>query len=154
MHFPHLPGPDETRRIVPAFRAHRIAALVFTSGSTGEPVAHPKSWGSLCKGAAAEALSLGIAQNSGMAVLGTVPAQHMYGLESCMLLAMQNGLALVAERPFYPADICAQLAALPQKRCLVTTPVHLRTLLCGSGRNSFRRFCSVCHSTSGTATGA
>jgi acyl-coenzyme A synthetase/AMP-(fatty) acid ligase len=64
-----------------------------------------------------------------MAVLGTVPAQHMYGLESCMLLAMQNGLALVAERPFYPADICATLAALPRPRCLITTPVHLRTLL-------------------------
>jgi acyl-coenzyme A synthetase/AMP-(fatty) acid ligase len=64
-----------------------------------------------------------------MAVLGTVPAQHMYGLESCMLLALQNGLALVAERPFYPADICAQLAALPRPRCLITTPVHLRTLL-------------------------
>jgi acyl-coenzyme A synthetase/AMP-(fatty) acid ligase len=44
-------------------------------------------------------------------------------------LAVQNGLALVAERPFYPADICARLAALPQPRCLVTTPVHLRTLL-------------------------
>jgi len=46
-----------------------------------------------------------------------------------MLIAMQNGYALVAERPFYPADICAQLAVLPQPRCLVTTPVHLRTLL-------------------------
>ena len=64
-----------------------------------------------------------------MAVLGTVPAQHMYGLESSLLLALQNGLALVAERPFYPADIRAQLAALPRPRCLVTTPVHLRTLL-------------------------
>ena len=64
-----------------------------------------------------------------MAVLGTVPAQHMYGLESSMLLAVQNGLALVAERPFYPADIRAQLAALPRPRCLVTTPVHLRSLL-------------------------
>jgi acyl-coenzyme A synthetase/AMP-(fatty) acid ligase len=46
-----------------------------------------------------------------------------------MLIAMQNGLALVAERPFYPADICTQLAALPRPRCLITTPVHLRTLL-------------------------
>ncbi|MBU1776762.1 MAG: AMP-binding protein, partial [Gammaproteobacteria bacterium] len=58
-----------------------------------------------------------------------VPAQHMYGLESSMLLAMQNGLALVAERPFYPADICAALSALPRSRCMITTPVHLRTLL-------------------------
>lgn len=114
---------------IPAIDAEQRAALVFTSGSTGQPVAHPKSWGSLCRGAVAEAASLHIAPNSGLSVLGTVPAQHMYGLESCMLLALQNGLALVAERPFFPADICARLAELPQPRCLVTTPVHLRSLL-------------------------
>lgn len=129
VHFLSMPESDGTKLAVPTVPAAQRAAMVFTSGSTGEPVAHPKSWGSLCKGAAAEAEALGIAQNSGMAILGTVPAQHMYGLESCMLLAMQNGLALVAERPFYPADICAQLAALPRPRCLITTPVHLRTLL-------------------------
>lgn len=129
MLYPQLTELDTTVRAVPTIPAEQRAALVFTSGSTGQPVAHPKSWGSLCKSAAAEAASLGIAQNSGMALLGTVPAQHMYGLESCILLAVQNGLALVAERPFYPADICALLAALPQPRCLVTTPVHLRTLL-------------------------
>ncbi|HLP98921.1 MAG TPA: AMP-binding protein [Sideroxyarcus sp.] len=129
MYYPQL--PEVAVREVPVVEETQRAALVFTSGSTGDPVAHPKSWGSLCRGAAAEAQSLGIAPHSGLAVLGTVPAQHMYGLESCMLLAMQNGLALVAERPFYPADICAQLAALPQPRCLVTTPVHLRNLLSG-----------------------
>jgi acyl-coenzyme A synthetase/AMP-(fatty) acid ligase len=114
---------------IPEIDEQQQAALVFTSGSTGDPVAHPKTWGSLCRGALAEAERLGIAPQCGMAVLGTVPAQHMYGLESCMLLAMQNGLALVAERPFYPADVCASLAALPRSRCLITTPVHLRTLL-------------------------
>ena len=129
LRYPRFPQTDAVVRAIPCIPAEQRAALVFTSGSTGQPIAHPKSWGSLCKGAVAEAASLGIAQNSGMAFLGTVPAQHMYGLESSMLLAMQNGLALVAERPFYPADICARLAALPQPRCLVTTPVHLRTLL-------------------------
>jgi acyl-coenzyme A synthetase/AMP-(fatty) acid ligase len=129
LHYPQLQATDVVERATPTVPASRLAALVFTSGSTGEPVAHPKSWGSLCKGATAEALGLGIVQDSGMAVLGTVPAQHMYGLESCMLLALQNGLTLVAERPFYPADICAQLAALLRPRCLITTPVHLRTLL-------------------------
>lgn len=132
MRYPQFPETDDAPGNVPSIPAERCAALVFTSGSTGEPVAHPKSWGSLCRGAAAEAAALGVAPDSAMAVLGTVPAQHMYGLESCMLLALQNGLALVAERPFYPADISAQLAALPQPRCLVTTPVHLRTLLSGA----------------------
>ena len=129
MHYPDLSVQDAAKRTIPVISEEQCAALVFTSGTTGEPVAHPKSWGSLCKSAVAEAASLGITPNCGMAVLGTVPAQHMYGLESSMLLAVQNGLALVAERPFYPADIREQLAALPRPRCLITTPVHLRSLL-------------------------
>lgn len=127
--FPRAWDAPRSPLTIPSVPASQCAALVFTSGSTGLPVAHPKSWGSLCNGARAEALALGITPNSGLAVLGTVPAQHMYGLESCMLIALQCGLALVAERPFYPADICARLQSLPQPRCLVTTPVHLRTLL-------------------------
>lgn len=129
LHYPTLPQTDTQLRAIPVIQAAQRAALVFTSGSTGHPLAHAKSWGSLCKGATAEAASLNIEPDCGMAVLGTVPAQHMYGLESSMLLAMHNGLALVAERPFYPADICAQLAALPRPRCLITTPIHLRSLL-------------------------
>ncbi len=129
VHFQYLPEMDDIERSIPTIPAEQRAALVFTSGSTGQPVPHPKSWGSLCQSAVAECASLHIERDSGMAVLGTVPAQHMYGLESSLLLALQNGLALVAERPFYPADIRAQLAALPRPRCLVTTPVHLRTLL-------------------------
>jgi acyl-coenzyme A synthetase/AMP-(fatty) acid ligase len=34
-----------------------------------------------------------------------------------------------AGRPFFPADICAELEALSRPRGLVTTPVHLRALL-------------------------
>ena len=127
--FPRTVSADKSPVTIPTVPTSQCAALVFTSGSTGLPVAHPKSWGSLCSGAKAEALALGITHDSGLAVLGTVPAQHMYGLESCMLLALQCGLALVAERSFYPADICARLQSLPTPRCLVTTPVHLRTLL-------------------------
>ena len=129
MNYPFTTSTAETEQPTPLIPSAQLAALVFTSGSTGQPVPHPKTWGSLCKGALAEAASLGIKQNSGLAILGTVPSQHMYGLESCVLLPMQNGLTLVAEKPFYPADISGQLSLLSQPRCLVTTPVHLRTLL-------------------------
>jgi hypothetical protein len=46
-----------------------------------------------------------------------------------VLLALISGNAFVAERPFYPADIATTLSSVPQPRALVTTPVHLRTLL-------------------------
>lgn len=127
--FPDLTQERTAQFDVPRIPAAQRAALVFTSGSTGQPMAHEKTWGGLSADGSAEAELLGIAQDSGLALLGTVPVQHMYGLESTMLIAMHNGLALVAEKPFYPADICGCLRELAVPRCLVTTPVHLRTLL-------------------------
>ncbi|MDB5809427.1 MAG: AMP-dependent synthetase and ligase [Betaproteobacteria bacterium] len=117
---------------MPTIPAAQIAALVFTSGSTGQPLPHEKSWRSLVRGAQAEVARLDLHAYAGMAVLGTVPPQHMYGLESSVLMAMQGGFALHAGRPFYPADVLTELASLPRPRCLVTTPVHLRALLSGS----------------------
>jgi acyl-coenzyme A synthetase/AMP-(fatty) acid ligase len=38
-------------------------------------------------------------------------------------------MGLHAAHPLFPADIAAALAALPEPRILVTTPVHLRALL-------------------------
>jgi acyl-coenzyme A synthetase/AMP-(fatty) acid ligase len=112
---------------VPVIPAGQIAAVVFTSGSTGEPVPFPKTWRSLVDSARAELARLRIAP--GMAVLGTVPPQHSYGLESTVLMVMQGGLAMHAGRPFYPEDVRAALASLPRPRCLVTSPAHLRILL-------------------------
>ena len=43
------------------------------------------------------------------ALVATVPAQHMYGFESTVLVAMLAGAAFDTERPFYPADIAAAL---------------------------------------------
>ena len=114
---------------LPAIPEERIAAIVFTSGSTGDPVPHPKSWGALVATAMAEIERLRIRDFPGMAILGTVPPQHLYGLESTVLLPLQGALVLHGGRPFFPADICAELETLPRPRGLVTTPVHLRALL-------------------------
>lgn len=114
---------------LPPIPEERVAAIVFTSGSTGDPLPHPKSWGGLVASAMAEIESLGIRNFPGMAIIGTVPPQHMYGLESTVLMPLQGALVLHSGRPFFPADICAELEALPRPRGLVTTPVHLRALL-------------------------
>src|SRR4051812_43112436 len=131
--YPPMSAARTALPLMPLIPADQIAALVFTSGSTGQPLPHEKSWGSLVRSAAAEIDRLGLRAHSGMAVLGTVPPQHMYGLESSVLMVMQGGFALHAGRPFYPADVLAELDALPRPRCLVTTPIHLRALLSEPG---------------------
>ena len=114
---------------IPAIPAAQIAAYVFTSGSTGVPVPHAKTWGRLVQCVHREAERLGLRESAAYTLIGTVPAQHMYGFESTVLLALQSGAAFCAERPFYPADICNTVAAAPRPRALITTPIHLRALL-------------------------
>ena len=118
---------------LPAFPAGQPAAVLFTSGSTGRPQPHGRSWGELVASALAAGRRLDIAALGEAALIGTVPHQHSYGLESLVMLALQHGLVLSAERPFYAADIRALLAATPRPRILVTTPVHLRVLLAEPG---------------------
>ena len=124
--FPHLPAFDGGKPAIPLIPASQPAVLMFTSGSTGDPLPHEKTWGTLVASGSAEGERLGLA---GATVLGTVPAQHMYGLESTVLMLMQAGLAMHCGRPFYPADICDALDSIPRPRALVTTPIHLRTLV-------------------------
>lgn len=118
-------GDGEMPRIAAGF----VAALGFTSGSSGPPQAHAKYWGSF---AATTALNDGLLASvcGGPAhVVATVPAQHMYGMETSVLLPLRGQVAIHGSRPFFPADIAAALATLPAPRVLVTTPVHLRTLV-------------------------
>lgn len=114
--------------VIPEVDIDRVGAVMLTSGSTGTPVPHTRTWGSLLHDGRAEAERLGLIAR-GHAIVGTVPAQHAYGLESTVLLSMLGNCAAWAGRPFYPADIAAALAAVPRPRLLVTTPFHLRALL-------------------------
>ena len=114
---------------VPSIESAQRAAWVFTSGSTGAPVPHEKTFGSLISCVRVEATRLALPGRPAHAIVATVPPQHMYGLESSVLLPLAAGHALCAERPFYPADICAMLAAVPPPRVLITTPLHLRALM-------------------------
>jgi acyl-coenzyme A synthetase/AMP-(fatty) acid ligase len=113
----------------PRISTTQLAAIVFTSGSTGTPLPYKKTWGKLARCVRDGAPRLGLLDGRAHTLIGTVPAQHMYGFESTVLLALLSGNAFSAERPFYPADICASVAAIPRPRELVTTPVHLRALL-------------------------
>ncbi|RPJ46715.1 MAG: acyl-CoA synthetase [Betaproteobacteria bacterium] len=114
---------------IPQIDGRQRIAVVFTSGSTGNPLPHAKTWGGLVSSVQAEALRLGLPHNSPCNIVGTVPPQHMYGFESTVLMAWNNGNAYSDHQPFYPADIGQALAAVPAPRVLVSSPAHLRALL-------------------------
>jgi acyl-coenzyme A synthetase/AMP-(fatty) acid ligase len=125
--FPDLRTNSSTA--IPAFAPEQISVIAFTSGSTGRPTPHSKTWGGLTRGALDAARRLGLAGAREVSIVATVPAQHMYGLESSVILPLQNAHALHAGRPFYPEDVRAALQQWQGERVLVTTPVHLRSLL-------------------------
>jgi acyl-coenzyme A synthetase/AMP-(fatty) acid ligase len=128
-----VPASPLPHPLVPQIDEALLAARVLTSGSTGAPVPHPKGWGLLVRnteaGAQRLARQMGRRDLVGVTLIATVPAQHMYGFESTVLLALLGGAAFDTERPFYPADIAAALARAPRPRMLVTTPFHLKMLL-------------------------
>jgi acyl-coenzyme A synthetase/AMP-(fatty) acid ligase len=113
---------------IPRLAPEQLIAIVFTSGSTGEPTPFGKTWGRLSACVRAGASRLGLTSGR-WTLVGTVPPQHMFGFESTVLLALLTGAAFTAERPFYPADVGAALEAAVRPRALITTPIHLRTLL-------------------------
>ena len=129
LRYPDLSNISLTQTAMPEIPAAQVAAIVFTSGSTGNPMPNEKTWGAISRSVTAEASRLGILKRSDLTLLGTIPPQHMYGFESTVLIAMQGGVILHAGKPFFPADISAVLNEIPGARALVTTPVHLRTLI-------------------------
>lgn len=126
----HADTPSESDDIaIPQIDASQVMAYLFTSGSTGVPVPHGKKWGFLVKCLRTSAQRLGLLEMGHCTLVGTVPPQHMYGFETTVLLALIGGFAFSNRQPFYPSDVAGELAAVPQPRVLVTSPVHLRALM-------------------------
>ncbi|GAA5169923.1 AMP-binding protein [Viridibacterium curvum] len=119
------PAPDS----MPLVPADQIVARLYTSGSTGEPQAHDKSWGKLWANVRLAARAQWARAGQPCAIVSTVPSQHMYGFESAVLLPLLGGGILMPRHPFFPADVVETLAATPEPRALVSTPFHLRTLI-------------------------
>ena len=61
-------------------------------------------------------------------ILATVPGQHMWGLETSVLMALFSSACIIDSKPLFPADIQSVLLNLPAPRVLVSTPIHLRAL--------------------------
>jgi hypothetical protein len=129
---PFLPLPLALRAIPPG----QLAAIAFTSGSTGAPAAHAKPWGALLHGAAPRP-SASTCWTRPASLVATVPPQHMYGFETTIMLPLRAPVAIHSGAAFFPSDVLGALEAVPPRRVLVTTPLHLRALLgapLGAGR--------------------
>lgn len=125
--YPSLnPSAKDTAGINPAIPGQQVAAIAFTSGSTGQPQPHVKSWYTYCRSAALIGRHLGLRLRERVNIIATVPPQHMYGLELTVLLPLQYSGVMDEHRPFFPEDIYAALQAVSSPRILVTTPVHIR----------------------------
>ena len=127
------PGDGGSRQGVapanPDIPADQLAAIVFTSGSTGVPTPHRKSWGALAERSLAAATQFGLRTSEPCAVVGTVPPQHMYGFETTVLLPLHAPTSSWCGPTFYPTDVQTALAAVPEPRILVTTPLQMGGLL-------------------------
>ncbi len=118
-------GQNDTGK-VPQIPIDHPAIVAFTSGSTGNPQPHFKTWGSLVAVARSTGARLGLMSSDQMTVVATVPHQHMYGLETSIMLPIQHGMAFHVGRPLFPEDVRLALTDVPSPRMLITTPLHIR----------------------------
>lgn len=131
-----LDTTDPSLESAPGLPVAQRVAVGFTSGSTGRPQPNPKTWGSFSASsrrniALLEALldRAGAARDAVAQIVATVPPQHMYGMETTVLLPLLGRFAVHAGRPFFPAEVAEALSEAEAPRLLVTTPVHLRALV-------------------------
>lgn len=116
---------------IPQIPAEQLAAIAFTSGSTGIPKANLKPWRTFVISSRMNAREM-LGDNYSeqlLNTLATVPAQHMWGLETSMLLPLFSRLCISDARPLFPQDVARALQQLPEPRLLISTPVHLRALV-------------------------
>ena len=113
----------------PRIPAGQPACIVFTSGSTGEPVGTLKTFGELAARSVAAGQRFGFTEKAPVTTIGTVPPNHMYGVETTILLPLHAPAASWCDPVFYAADLDAALCKVPGRRVLITTPLQMRVML-------------------------
>jgi len=107
-----------------------IVAELYTSGSSGTPVGHNKTWRQLVNAAqqvyARFSFNSDESRGGTASIIATVPPQHMFGFELSIVLPLVCNVRVYYSLPFYPLDIQCALTDMPAPRILVTTPIHLK----------------------------
>ena len=119
---------DSQVESVPDISEDHIAAIAFTSGSTGQSKPNLKSWHTLYRSTEINYRHM-VPSGSGLLYqLATVPAQHMWGFETSVLFPLFHEVCMSDVQPLFPEDIFENLRSLPKPLLLVSTPTHLRAL--------------------------
>ena len=105
-----------------------VAVISFTSGSTGDSKPNIKTWRTLTDSTEINARYMLTGEKKTITHLATVPGQHMWGLETSVLMALFKNVCLVDAQPLFPNTIVSILNSLPSPRTLISTPLHLRAL--------------------------
>ncbi|QJR80939.1 acyl-CoA synthetase [Alteromonas pelagimontana] len=113
---------------IPDIADDHLACISFTSGSTGRSKPNLKYWKTLHRSTAINYEFMIPPTDDTVYQLATMPAQHMWGLETSALMPLFKNVCMSDAKPLFPQDIVDTLGALPEPRCLVSTPVHLRAL--------------------------
>lgn len=124
-HAPVMPPAVAEDAAAPLLDADAALLEVFTSGSTGEPVAIPKRLRQLACEVEAH-FTLWGESLQGSVVRGTVSHQHIYGLLFRILGPLANDLVFDAASLPFPEDIAAAGARGPF--ALIASPAHLKRL--------------------------
>ncbi len=119
---------------MPQISGSLSSAITFTSGSTGSPRPQIKTWQSMVAIARHTGERLITSTEDTYSIVATVPPQHMYGLETAIMLPLQYGCALYSGRPFFPEDIREALENVPKRRVWVTTPLQIKACVAESLR--------------------
>lgn len=137
--------PSVPRMHVPHIKANHIAAICFTSGSTGASKAINKPWGTFVTSAYVNKRYMLPTNDLLHHMLATVPPHHMWGLETTVFLPLFANICAWEGKPLFPQDVYDQLNQLPTPRVLVSTPPHLRALIStnlfpSSDNNSYNQY--------------
>jgi acyl-coenzyme A synthetase/AMP-(fatty) acid ligase len=119
---------------IPTVDPEQLCAIAFTSGSTGTPKPNDKYWRTLEEGAKGNARLLLGENVDALNMVATVPPQHMWGMETTIILPLFAPVAISDKTPFYPQDIADAIDELPVPVALVSSPIHLETLLKAGAR--------------------
>jgi acyl-coenzyme A synthetase/AMP-(fatty) acid ligase len=106
-----------------------LAAIAFTSGSTGKAKPTYKYWWQLVKETERTVRRFQSHGEPPQGVIATVPPQHIYGLQTTILFPLLGKSVLVSGATFFPNDIKETLENTAFPAILITTPIHLKTCI-------------------------